>query len=604
MSRIVSCSTSTLVLFLFTCWTGLVSGQEPEKRTLPQQMTKETVEQVKKSTVYLKVTTLPWTNTGTGFLAVEPGIVITNAHVLRMLERNSKPPTTIEVYLNSGEAKEKRLTGKVIAVDRAADLAVVRIEGKLPPALPLDTHGDLYETQKLYVFGFPFGERLGKNVTVSESSVSSLRKEADGSLQNIQVNGGMQPGNSGGPVVNSLGEVVGVSVAIVAGTQINFAIPTDKIRALMHGTIDEIKAGEPFRAEDEVRLPLKCTCVDPINRIREVRVEVWAGKPTDKNSVSPKKSAPKNVDRKSYALKSENGYWSADVPLPKLGDGQVAWVRPVVDSDKGEPIAFAPRSFAVGIPVERVPAEVAVKFPAKQERTVHLKATMSLTQDKVRLFTRVAELDILEQLAADSEGTIIKTNFGSLRFSDRNGNALGIIPPGVKDLPALAPTYLVDATGALLKRVNPPDRNLFMQHIRYGYELTNLVLPTKKLQPLETWEVMSPAFLTDGAPPKDGFNVLALTYTYEGLRTGSGSREACITFTGPRKSSSAKTAKDTAMVTGKLSVDLDKGFISSLALTCQFDNPSREDVLSAELTRIEGNPKKIVPLETAPPEKE
>jgi S1-C subfamily serine protease len=66
------------------------------------------------------------------------------------------------------------------------------------------------------VFGFPFGKQLGKNITVSKTSVSSLRKKPNGTLQDIQVNGGMHPGNSGGPVVDAMGQVVGVATLGVA----------------------------------------------------------------------------------------------------------------------------------------------------------------------------------------------------------------------------------------------------------------------------------------------------------------------------------------------------------------------------------------------------
>src|SRR5262249_24009624 len=63
-------------------------------------------------------------------------------------------------------------------------------------------------------------------ITVTTSSVSSLRREG-GILKQVQVNGGMQPGNSGGPVTDTRGKVVGVSVAGITGTTINFAIPSD-----------------------------------------------------------------------------------------------------------------------------------------------------------------------------------------------------------------------------------------------------------------------------------------------------------------------------------------------------------------------------------------
>src|SRR5206468_9188430 len=140
--------------------------------------------------------------------------------------RSDTPPPRLEVVLNSGEPDERTLVGKVVGVDRNSDLAALRLDyqADLPEALPVASAAALFETQQLWVFGFPFGERLGKNITVSATAVSSLRKDADGLLEKVQVNGGMHPGNSGGPVVDADGRVVGIAVSGVVGTQINFAI--------------------------------------------------------------------------------------------------------------------------------------------------------------------------------------------------------------------------------------------------------------------------------------------------------------------------------------------------------------------------------------------
>jgi S1-C subfamily serine protease len=202
---------------------------------VPVEMPANVVQQVKQSTAYLRVH-LPTggMSEGSGFFALERGIVITNAHVIGML-RGGLPPRSVEVVTHSGEPGETRLTGTVMGVDQATDLAVLRVEGdasRLPAPLPVDSATKLTETQKVYIFGFPFGADLGKNITVSTSTVTSLRRE-NGVLTKVQVNGGMHPGNSGGPVTDARGAVVGVSVSGIRGTQINFAIPGDFIRPVI-----------------------------------------------------------------------------------------------------------------------------------------------------------------------------------------------------------------------------------------------------------------------------------------------------------------------------------------------------------------------------------
>src|SRR5262245_46497263 len=231
-----------VVLTLLANSSGMVWAQSKD---LPAQIGADAVRKVKNATVYLKVTTdRGETAEGSGFLAVESGVVITNAHVIGMLSPSSKSPSKIMVTLHSGETSEMTVAGKVIGVDRASDLAVVRIEGKLPAPLQFGLKDELFETQKVYIFGFPFGAELGKNITVSESSISSLRKDPSGALERVQVNGGMHAGNSGGPVVDSRGDVIGVSVAVIRSTQINFAIPAATVKSVLDGRVMEVKAGE------------------------------------------------------------------------------------------------------------------------------------------------------------------------------------------------------------------------------------------------------------------------------------------------------------------------------------------------------------------------
>jgi S1-C subfamily serine protease len=200
---------------------------------VPKEIAIDVLKKVKQSTAYLRVT-MPGGEVaqGSGFFAIDRDLVITNAHVVGML-KSGRPPSRVEVVIHSGEEGEAKLPGMLLGVDRQNDLAVLRVQAdlsRLPPPLPVASATELVETQKVYIFGFPFGAQLGKNITVSESSISSLRRGDNGVLKEVQVNGGMNPGNSGGPVTDARGAVIGVSVAGIRGTQINFAIPADYIR--------------------------------------------------------------------------------------------------------------------------------------------------------------------------------------------------------------------------------------------------------------------------------------------------------------------------------------------------------------------------------------
>lgn len=188
----------------------------------------DTIQKVKESTVYIRSHFGGGRmGLGSGFFAGKPGHIVTNAHVVGYGPDGIRKPTRIEIVVASGEANQKSLTGTMLGVDAEADLAVLKVDGSAWPApLPFGTAAALKETDEVLIFGFPLGEKLGLNVSVNKSTVSSLRKEK-GKLSVVQVAGGMAPGNSGGPVTNQSGHVIGVSVAGIVGTQINFAIPAE-----------------------------------------------------------------------------------------------------------------------------------------------------------------------------------------------------------------------------------------------------------------------------------------------------------------------------------------------------------------------------------------
>ena len=120
----------------------------------------------------------------------------------------------------------------------------------LPPPLAFGAAADLTETEEVLIFGYPFGEQLGRNISVNKSTVSSLRREK-GQLAVVQLSGGLNPGNSGGPVANRAGQVIGVSVAKLRRAQgIDFAIPAERAEAFVR---DQLRSGG--RADVAARPP-------------------------------------------------------------------------------------------------------------------------------------------------------------------------------------------------------------------------------------------------------------------------------------------------------------------------------------------------------------
>ncbi len=251
------------------------------------QLNEQILKKAKHATVQLRVKlSNDGIAEGSGWFAFEPGLVITNAHVVGMVDADSRRPQAIEVVIDSGESNSRKVAAKLLGIDRTCDLAVLKAEGaNLPEPLELGQTNGLLETQSVFIFGFPFRDKIGKNITVSKSSVSSLRKD-NGTLTQIQVNGGMHPGNSGGPVIDGKGQVIGVAVAAIAGTQINFAIPIDEVREFLNGRVISITVDHSYISGDKIKVPVRLSLDDPLGRVKDLKIDYWVA-PSSKSRLRP-----------------------------------------------------------------------------------------------------------------------------------------------------------------------------------------------------------------------------------------------------------------------------------------------------------------------------
>jgi putative serine protease PepD len=152
------------------------------------------------------VTLLAGDRQGTAFAYVHRGELLTNAHVVRGSGR-------VDVVLRSG----KRVSGRVTALDEQHDLATVEAPVSLPVLLP--ARGRPAIGSKVVAIGSP----LGLSGSVSEGVVSAVRRR-HGAGRLIQTDLSVNPGNSGGPLLDSRGRVIGVTSSRAAAG-ISFAVP-------------------------------------------------------------------------------------------------------------------------------------------------------------------------------------------------------------------------------------------------------------------------------------------------------------------------------------------------------------------------------------------
>ena len=169
---------------------------------------------------------VPVQSLGSGFLVHPAGYIVTNSHVV---SRATKITVTL--------ADNFTLAARVISADPDHDLAVLKIDppkGKSLPHLPLGRSDDLMVGETVIAVGNP----MGLSHTVTTGIVSALDRElqfAQGVKYSglIQTDAPINPGSSGGPLLNVRGELIGINTAIRADAQnIGFAIPVDKLMAL------------------------------------------------------------------------------------------------------------------------------------------------------------------------------------------------------------------------------------------------------------------------------------------------------------------------------------------------------------------------------------
>lgn len=191
------------------------------------------------STVYQQTfffEVVPTRALGSGFLISDDGRILTNNHVI-------SGSAKIEVRFSDGS----RYTAKTLVADRADDLALIQIEPKKKlPFLRLGDSDALQVGQKVLAIGNPFGF----SGTLTTGIVSSLGREIrneNSTLEGlIQTDAAINEGNSGGPLLDSQGNVIGINTAILAPSGgnigIGFAMPINRAKAML----EDFRAGKSF----------------------------------------------------------------------------------------------------------------------------------------------------------------------------------------------------------------------------------------------------------------------------------------------------------------------------------------------------------------------
>ena len=157
---------------------------------------------------------------GSGFIVSKDGKIVTNLHVIRDMKNVSVQTATGDIFDSIS----------VLATDERRDLAIVRIAGFNLSVLDLGNSDALVVGEAVVIVGSP----RGLEGTVTAGILSSVRSSGDG-FKLLQTDAAVNPGNSGGPLVNDRGEAVGVVSLILRSSQgLNFAVPINYVRGLLN----------------------------------------------------------------------------------------------------------------------------------------------------------------------------------------------------------------------------------------------------------------------------------------------------------------------------------------------------------------------------------
>ena len=180
------------------------------------------IAKVKPAVVYIET----GTELGSGFIVESDGYILTNAHVVT-------GATVVNVTLSDGT----KYAGTVVGRDENVDVALIKIDAANLPTETLGNSDNVQQGDNVFTFGYPFG--IAGDVDFKNGTVS--RHILSNGINYIEISAQIEPGNSGGPLVNEAGAVVGIntfmygqSVAGVSvGESLKFAMPINTAKSLL-----------------------------------------------------------------------------------------------------------------------------------------------------------------------------------------------------------------------------------------------------------------------------------------------------------------------------------------------------------------------------------
>jgi len=211
---------------------------------------------------------------GSGFIIREDGYLVTNAHVVGDAER-------IQVRLSDGRRFDARLVG----LDERVDVALLKIEAKGVPVAQLGDSNRTRVGEFVLALGHPFGLEQTVSFGIVSRKGAPIQVAAPG-FEFIQTDAAVNPGNSGGPLVNMAGEVVGVNSMAAVNGSIGFAIPVNLVKALLPQLAEKGKVEWGWLGVSIAEVPDEDIAKLGLKEAKGVLIrQVVAGQPADQGGI-------------------------------------------------------------------------------------------------------------------------------------------------------------------------------------------------------------------------------------------------------------------------------------------------------------------------------
>ncbi len=174
---------------------------------------------------------------GTGFVVDKQGYILTNAHVV---EENGQRANNVTVVFNKGGSESQRVKGQLVGVDTGSDVAVIKVDpsGLTLNPLPLGDSAKVIVGESVVAIGNPLGYDFSITAGIVSATGRSLQAPNGQTIPNgIQTDAAINQGNSGGPLIDSSGKVIGINEQIASSgggnDGLGFAVPINTaIRSL------------------------------------------------------------------------------------------------------------------------------------------------------------------------------------------------------------------------------------------------------------------------------------------------------------------------------------------------------------------------------------